>query len=1111
LIDPAFNEASFKDEPESEKVNKSLTLPKKQKRSSISSTSSSSESSPKPESSPHTNSKQRTSNSKQRTLNSASHPPSSSSSSTNQSKSQEDRSNIVTKKEPTDQHRRRSVTIKSKLGVQEMMIRDFLSSIPLFADLEDEQLLSLENDAFFEDFEDGEIIIRQGDVGDKFYILQKGMVEILLKTDEGDDSLGRVVNRLSDGSFFGERALITSEPRGATVRSYGPTTVIAFDKAVFDSVLSGSQAIFGDTSTAINWTDDEELKGLFNHVESAEYLREILNKYEVLEEERRRDAKRGRFNKNHEEKEEEVLPTHKEMLDRLRLELATKLYHDQNSEEILQRMGSIIERYLNSEGFKIYMKDEDGNGELILIASDKDKGSSLSLEIQSTIETSVFQRSEAEIVNDARSDPRFESRPSSHQTERNVLCIPLISTLHEDIVGVLEVTNKRASPLAQKMFEKALIEEEIVSEEKRRKSVENNRKKSKLSKKKKKNNGGGRSSGMVSSSDDDSSSDEDKNPISEKKESSTNGKAEKKSKKKKKMGRNQLEKEEEEEMSEMRLLPSDASDYSYLDEELLTFAGEKIMEVVDKESQKILESECILQSAQWMTEDNVSFMLHDLQIPTQTLDEAGESLAEYYKSKGIKRDQSDTGLFLRLYLGFGVNKLSSECTLELFNTMIVEQDDNITVFSFDETKFEFPVHLSELQKSFSLYFEIINPFHEQLFSHDFYLFNFRGLYQEGHVSLVCHSSSNCTCQALNEYYTNLLLDSETDLFHCSVINLEFPTYHSPIAFFPQKYTTRVSNQDEVQLAEDDLLFLQEVGLDATDPTHTLCDEEKERIWELRYAFASHPNLFHLLFLSIDWLDPKHVKEFYSLMDIAEKASIKSALLFLDRRFIDPKIRQYAIDCLESANDEDLQLYMLQLIQQLRCERNVDSYLARFLLRRALKNKSVVGHGLYWGLVSEKHIPSNFKKFNTLLDLYLKFCGDHRTAIGHQMFLMNKLVAVSTRVLDGQSKEERNEIVKREIDSLILPPQFQLPINPYLVFSSIKSEKCRVMNSKKKPLFLCLTVSHRLDKDGNAIEVEGEEEIYMMFKTGDDLRQDQLTLQLLKVMNKLWKDKGIDFK
>ena len=66
----------------------------------------------------------------------------------------------------------------------------------------------------------------------------------------------------------------------------------------------------------------------------------------------------------------------------------------------------------------------------------------------------------------------------------------------------------------------------------------------------------------------------------------------------------------------------------------------------------------------------------------------------------------------------------------------------------------------------------------------------------------------------------------------------------------------------------------------------------------------------------------------------------------------------------------------------------------------------------------------------------------------------------------------------------MPSTFQLPLNPYMVCKSINIDKCRVMNSKKRPLWLNFVNS----------KVGGKPHV-VLFKSGDDLRQDLLTLQV----------------
>jgi len=75
-------------------------------------------------------------------------------------------------------------------------------------------------------YEQGEVIIRQGNLGDCMYVIQEGEVEVLL--ERNDDSLSLAV--LREGDFFGEMALFDHGVRAATVRALGRVRAITVDK-----------------------------------------------------------------------------------------------------------------------------------------------------------------------------------------------------------------------------------------------------------------------------------------------------------------------------------------------------------------------------------------------------------------------------------------------------------------------------------------------------------------------------------------------------------------------------------------------------------------------------------------------------------------------------------------------------------------------------------------------------------------------------------------------------------------------------------------------------------------------------------------------------------------
>lgn len=84
----------------------------------------------------------------------------------------------------------------------------------------------METGALGRTFEDGEIIFRQGDMGDCMYVIQDGKVEIVLNQD-GIESILAVRGK---GEFFGEMALFEREARMATVRALGRVRLLSVDK-----------------------------------------------------------------------------------------------------------------------------------------------------------------------------------------------------------------------------------------------------------------------------------------------------------------------------------------------------------------------------------------------------------------------------------------------------------------------------------------------------------------------------------------------------------------------------------------------------------------------------------------------------------------------------------------------------------------------------------------------------------------------------------------------------------------------------------------------------------------------------------------------------------------
>lgn len=129
-----------------------------------------------------------------------------------------------------------------------------------FTDFTNEEFSTLMGKAKLLSFDAGSVIMRQGQPGSKFYVIESGEVEICIKSQFDDPMqspnsyLGAVINRFSKNDYFGERALITGEPRAASIRASEKTRCLTFDVEDIpsSSVLSGKKNASSERIAEIN-------------------------------------------------------------------------------------------------------------------------------------------------------------------------------------------------------------------------------------------------------------------------------------------------------------------------------------------------------------------------------------------------------------------------------------------------------------------------------------------------------------------------------------------------------------------------------------------------------------------------------------------------------------------------------------------------------------------------------------------------------------------------------------------------------------------------------------------------------------------------------------------
>jgi CRP-like cAMP-binding protein len=104
----------------------------------------------------------------------------------------------------------------------------FLSGIPIFTSLKKKDLGFLESMVHVRNYEAGENVFHEGDVGSGMYCIRSGQVLIYIQDDEGREIEQAL---LGPGDFFGEVALTEQKPRIASARALEPTVLIGLFRA----------------------------------------------------------------------------------------------------------------------------------------------------------------------------------------------------------------------------------------------------------------------------------------------------------------------------------------------------------------------------------------------------------------------------------------------------------------------------------------------------------------------------------------------------------------------------------------------------------------------------------------------------------------------------------------------------------------------------------------------------------------------------------------------------------------------------------------------------------------------------------------------------------------
>eukprot|EP00736_Rhodelphis_marinus_P002926 Rmarinus@m.26781 len=131
----------------------------------------------------------------------------------------------------------------------------FLRSIPEFNSMNESDMSTLASVLENDIFDSGSYIIREGDVGDRFYIIRSGEVRVLKDNSEGREE---EVRRLKKGDYFGELALINDDRRAASVVAEGNVETLSLKREIFIELVGTMEEIRAKASSGVAKVDEKE-------------------------------------------------------------------------------------------------------------------------------------------------------------------------------------------------------------------------------------------------------------------------------------------------------------------------------------------------------------------------------------------------------------------------------------------------------------------------------------------------------------------------------------------------------------------------------------------------------------------------------------------------------------------------------------------------------------------------------------------------------------------------------------------------------------------------------------------------------------------------------------
>lgn len=255
---------------------------------------------------------------------------------------------------------------------------------------------------------------------------------------------------------------------------------------------------------------------------------------------------------------------------------------------------------------------------------------------------------------------------------------------------------------------------------------------------------------------------------------------------------------------------------------------------------------------------------------------------------------------------------------------------------------------------------------------------------------------------------------------------------------------------------------------------------------------SDPALLPVLFRSINWDEEDEAKDIAIHLKDCKPVDVEYALEFFTSRYDRQPIREFAVRCIASVDKSELKLYIPQLLQALKT--NYTDGLGDILINHS-KDDPWFASNVYW--IANVEATTN-DAIGTFLNSFMANIQPQiKQVIDQQREFTDKIQKLLTTANTGKSSTQQIREKVREL--LSTDPEFsklqhfdkiRLPLDPNRFAVGIDPQDVKVFQSKLKPVLLTFKID-----DGTDYRV--------IFKIGDDMRQDQLIIQLFEVMDHIF--------